>query len=147
MIANLKPGIDYIGVCVVFFCHDGKGNFLMGKRGPNARDEHGRWDIGSEALEPGEDFEKTLQRGIKEEYSAKVLEYEFLGCRSVCRQQGYHETHWVAIDFKVKIDPAEVKNGEPSKFDEIGWFNPKKLPAKTHSQFPEFLNLYNSSLR
>lgn len=46
MTANLVKGVDYIGVCVVYFCHDGKGEFVMAKRSSNARDEHGRWDIG-----------------------------------------------------------------------------------------------------
>lgn len=42
----MKPGVDYIGVCVVYLCHDGQGNFVMNKRGKNCRDEVGKWDIG-----------------------------------------------------------------------------------------------------
>ena len=42
----MQKGIDFIGITTVFFCHDGKGKFLMAKRSKNARDEHGRWDIG-----------------------------------------------------------------------------------------------------
>ena len=37
----MKKGIDCTGVCVVYFCHDGEGNFVMGRRSENARDEHG----------------------------------------------------------------------------------------------------------
>ena len=32
---DLQGGVDYIGVTVVFYCHDGKGNFLMHKRSKN----------------------------------------------------------------------------------------------------------------
>jgi len=35
----LKKGIDFTGVSIVYFCHDGKGNFLMQKRSQQARDE------------------------------------------------------------------------------------------------------------
>jgi len=29
----MKKGEDYIGSAVVYLCHDGKGNFLLNKRG------------------------------------------------------------------------------------------------------------------
>lgn len=64
----MKRGIDYIGNSVVYFCHDGKGNFVMAKRSANARDEHGKWDIGGGGLEFGEkvedEFEKRNKRRI-----------------------------------------------------------------------------------
>jgi hypothetical protein len=31
----MKKGVDYIGVTVVFACHDGEGNYLFAKRGKN----------------------------------------------------------------------------------------------------------------
>ena len=46
----MKKGEDYIGVSVVYFCHDGKGNFVMAKRSENCRDEIGNWDIGGGGL-------------------------------------------------------------------------------------------------
>ena len=62
----MRKGIDYIGVGVVFFCHDGNGNFLMSKRSKNTRDEHGRWDPGGGSIELGEPVEGALEREIKE---------------------------------------------------------------------------------
>jgi len=38
----LQKGVDYTGISIVCFCHDRKGNFLMQKRGNNARDENGK---------------------------------------------------------------------------------------------------------
>ena len=49
----MKPGIDYIGISTPFYCHNGKGFFLLHKRNQNCRDEHGAWDTGSGKLEFG----------------------------------------------------------------------------------------------
>jgi ADP-ribose pyrophosphatase YjhB (NUDIX family) len=144
---NMKKGLDYIGVSVVYFCHDGKGNFLMQKRSKNCRDEHGRFDIGGGGVEFGVPLEENLRKEIKEEYGTDVIKSEFLGFRDVHRKSDGKPTHWVALDFKVLIDPAKVKNGEPHKFDEVGWFTFDTLPDPTHSQLPEFLKLYAKKLR
>ena len=74
----MKKGVDYTGVTVVFFCHDGKGNVLLSKRSEKCRDEHGTWDPGAGRLEFGHTIEDTLRREILEEYGARVLDYEFL---------------------------------------------------------------------
>lgn len=46
-----RRGIDHIGVSVSFIIHDGNGNIMLHKRGQQARDEQGRWDVGGGALE------------------------------------------------------------------------------------------------
>ena len=43
-------------------------------------------------------------------------------------------SHWVAVIFRVLVDPATVAIGEPLKFDELGWFAPGELPQPLHSQ-------------
>jgi len=143
----MQKGIDCIGITVVYFCHDGKGNFLLSKRSKNCRDEHNTWDPGGGGLEFGDTVEKTLKREIKEEYCAEILLSEFLGFRDVHREISEVKTHWVALDFKVLVDPTKVKNGEPHKFEEIGWFTLNTLPSPLHSQFPTFLKLYEQKLR
>ena len=45
------------------------------------------------------------------------------------------KTHWVAIPFFVKVDPRVVKNNEPHKIEEIGWFTIDNLPEPLHSGF------------
>ena len=57
---DLKRGIDYIGVTVVFYCHDGAGRLLLHKRSVACRDEQGRWDVGGGSMEFGETFESLL---------------------------------------------------------------------------------------
>jgi 8-oxo-dGTP diphosphatase len=142
----LKKGFDYPGITLVYFCHDGQGNFLMAKRSVNARDEHGRWDIGGGGLEFGDTVEQTLRKEIKEEYNSEVLGYEFLGFRDVHREHQGQKTHWVALDFKVLIDRSKARINEPHKFDALDWFVLERLPDPVHSQFPKFLDLYRHKL-
>lgn len=144
---QLKKGVDHTGVCVVYFCHDGKGRFVMAKRSTNTRDEHGCWDIGGGGVEFGQTIEDAIRSEIKQEYCSDVQDYEFLGYRDVHREHEGKKTHWIALDFKVLIDPSMVKIGEPHKFEDIGWFTLETIPSKTHSQFPKFLELYQERLR
>ena len=135
----MKKGEDYTGVTIVYFCHDGKGNFLLNKRSKNCRDEHETWDPGGGGLEFDDTVENTLKKEIKEEYCTDVIKYDFLGYRDVHREHNGKKTHWIALDFKVLVDRNKVSNGEPHKFDAVEWFTLDKLPSPLHSQFPKFL--------
>lgn len=143
----MKKGEDHTGVTIVYFCHDGKGNFLLNKRSNKCRDEHGCWDQGGGGLEFGDKIENTLQKEIMEEYCTDVLEHEFLGYRDVHRNNKGKKTHWVALDFKVLIDRKKVKNGEPHKFDKLAWFTLDSMPKPLHSQTPYCLEKYKDRLR
>ncbi|HEY9583209.1 MAG TPA: NUDIX domain-containing protein [Candidatus Paceibacterota bacterium] len=142
----MQKGIDYPGVSVVFFCHDGNGNYLLHKRSKNARDEQGRWDMGGGGLEFGDTVIEKLKEEIMEEFCAQVKKVEFLGYRDVHRKQNGAKTHWVALDFRVLIDPSTVRIGEPHKFDDLGWFKIEALPQPLHSQFAKALDQYKSRL-
>lgn len=142
----MQNGIDRIGVCVVFFCHDGKGRYLFNKRSVRCRDEHGRWDPGGGSVEFGDDVVAVLKREIKEEYCADVVEYEEVGFLDVHRSLNGQPTHWIALLYRVLVDPQQVANGEPHKFDEIGWFSISHLPQPLHSQYAEVLRKYKDKL-
>lgn len=119
----------------------------MAKRSNNARDEHGRWDIGGGGIEFGDTIENTVRKEIQEEYCTDVLNSEFLGYRDVHREHQGRPTHWVALDFKVRVDPVKVTNGEPHIFEEVKWFTFDALPKNLHSQLPNFFNLYDRKLK
>ena len=38
----MQKGVDFVGISVVYFCHDGKGKFVMAKRSEQARALFGR---------------------------------------------------------------------------------------------------------
>jgi ADP-ribose pyrophosphatase YjhB (NUDIX family) len=142
----MKKGEDYIGLTVSFLCHDGEGNVFLSKRSVNCRDEHGRWDCGGGGVEFGHTAEETVRKEILEEYGSESLEIEFLGYRDVFREQNGKPTHWMSLDFSVRIDRAQARNAEPHKFDEVGWFKKDALPEPTHSQWPMFLEKYGERL-
>ena len=142
----MKKGVDYPGVAVVYFCHDGNGNVVFSLRGQNCRDEKGRWDIGGGGVDLGDTLESTLRKEVAEEYGVEVLEYELLGYRDVFRKTEEGESHWIAIDFKVRIEAAKVKNGEPHKFDDVRLFHITAFPSPIHSQFPFFFEKYKERL-
>ena len=142
----MRKGFDFVGVSTVYLCHDGKGNYVLQKRSERCRDEHGRWDCGGGGLEFGVSVEENLKNEIREELGAKVLEMDFLGFRDVHRVHNGEKTHWVALDYRVLVDPASVVNGEPEKFDEVKWFKLAEFPKNLHSQLPIVLENYRGRL-
>lgn len=136
---DLKKGVDFIGVTVPFVVHDGKGNVLLQKRSQKCRDEQGTWDVGGGSMELGETFEQTVRREVLEELCAKPIEVKFLKAYNAIRDNNGTLTHWVALAHSVKVDPKDVKIGEPERIDEIDWFTPDKLPAPLHSMMERVL--------
>ncbi len=134
-----KPviGEDIIGVVVCAVVHDGMGNILLLRRGMNARDERGKWDICGGALEFGESVKAGLNRELHEELYATSLETKLLTVFDAHRTINSKKTHWVALLHSVLVDPKSVTLGEPDKFDEFGWFAIATLPKPLHSQFPK----------
>lgn len=142
----MRKGLDFTGIALVFTCHDGNNGYLLSKRTDQCRDEHGCWDPGGGGLKFGEQVEDALRREIKEEYCAEIEEYIFLGYRDVHREHEGEKTHWVTLDYKVKINPTQAAIGEPHKCAELGWFTLDNLPAPLHSQYPIFLKKYKDML-
>lgn len=142
----MQKGIDFTGVCVVFFCHDGQGKFIMAKRSQNSRDERGCWDIGGGGLEFGVSVLDCISKEVKEEYNAEIKNVEFLGYRDVHRENDGKKTHWIALDYKVMVNSEGVRINEPHKFDDLGWFRLSNLPKPLHSQLLLFLKLYGERL-
>lgn len=138
----MKKGVDYIGVTICFYCHDGKGNLLLQKRSEHCKDEQGRWDCGGGSIEFGEHHEDAVRRELKEEYGVIPKKITFCGINSVFRKQNGVDTHWLAIIYSVLVNPKEVKNADPYHIDKLGWFTPIKsgfkennLPKPLHSMY------------
>ena len=140
-------GVDYTGLAVVCFCHDGNGNYVVEQRSDKCRDEHFTWGpVGSGGVDRGERLEDTVRHEIREECGATALEIEFLGFREVFRGRNDQQTHWVFFDYKVRIDPSEVRITEPEKCLEQRWVTIDAIPEPKHSQFPVALEKYREVL-
>ncbi len=132
---DLRRGVDFVGVTCSFVCHDDKGRFLLHKRSKNCRDEQGRWDNGGGAHEFGHSIEDTIKREIKEEYGADAFNLQFIKVYDAHRKLADSTpTHWVAVVYAAQVVPKQVKNNEPHKIEELGWFTFDKLPSPLHSQ-------------
>lgn len=130
-----RRGVDHIGISASFVVHDGRGNVLLQKRGPGARDERGKWDVGGGAIEFGESIDEAVRREINEELCVEPLNISFLNVYDAFRDLDGAKTHWIAIMHAVQVDPSKVKIGEPEKIEELGWFKSTNLPSPLHSQF------------
>ena len=141
-------GLSFTGITTVFFCHDGKGNFLLQKRSKNARDEHGTWDPGGGGLKHGYTLIDNVKREIKEEYDAEPLKIDFIGYFDVFRPTKYEKTnsHWLAMLFCVLVDRDKIKINEPKMIDEINWFKLDRLPTPLHSQILPILTKFKTKI-
>ena len=129
----MTPGIDYTGITVSFFCHDGSGNFVLSKRSERCRDEHHRWECGGGKLEYGENPRTAVLREVLEEYGVEgVIERE-LPAVSLIREPGGRSTHWLALPFLIRVPRERVIIGDPEAMAEIGWFRMDALPSPLHS--------------
>jgi 8-oxo-dGTP diphosphatase len=126
-------GIDYTGMGITFFCHDGSGKYVLHKRTNKCRDEHGCWDFGGGGVKHGETLEQALFREVVEEYTTPPIKYAHIGFRELHRMHEDKKTHWIMFDFKVLVDPKSVAIGEPEKSSGLGWFTLDSLPSPLHS--------------
>jgi 8-oxo-dGTP diphosphatase len=140
----MKPGIDYIGISTPFYCNDGKGNFLFHKRSFKCRDEQGMWDAGGGKLEFGLTPEENVLKEVEEEYGCKGQIQEGLQAHTILRKLDGIKTHWLAVPFFVLVNPMDVKNNEPAKIEELGWYRLDKLPTPLHSGFKYTFEHYKS---
>ncbi len=142
----MLKGVDYTGVSISFYCHDGAGNFVIHKRSTACRDEWGCWDFGGGGLRFGERLEECVVREVFEEYGTKPLSIEFMGSDEVFRVHEGKNTHWISFRYKVLVDRSEVHNNEPEKHDELVWVRLDNLPTPLHSQVIPALQKYQGVL-
>lgn len=138
-------GVDYVGITTPFFCNDGRGNFLFHKRSRDCRDEQGNWDPGSGKLDFGVRLEDNVLREVSEEYGCVGIIQERLPAIDIFRKHDGQLTHWVSIPFFILVNPEEVRNNEPEKIDEIGWFTLENLPYPLHTGFQTTFSAYKES--
>jgi ADP-ribose pyrophosphatase YjhB (NUDIX family) len=143
----MQKGFDYIGVSVVTMCHDGNGKYLLEYRSDKCRDEHFTWSpVGSGGVEQGESLEDAVRREVKEECGAAAYDIEYMGFRQVFREIDGRKSHYIAFDFKTRIDPNDISITEPEKCLKLEWYPIDAIPKPMHSQFPVFLEQHKDKL-
>lgn len=141
-------GTSFTGIATTFWCYNNHNQLFLAKRSKNARDEQGKWEPGGGGLKYGQTLEENVRRELKEEYDTEPLQMDFMGYRDVFRElDDGTPTHWLAIDFAVKVDPSKVRINEPDMVDDSGWFSLEQLPGPLHSQIPICLRLYSDKLK
>ncbi|AWS48891.1 RNA pyrophosphohydrolase [Streptosporangium sp. 'caverna'] len=128
-----------MGVSCSFVCHDGDRRILLHQRGPKSRDSREMWDSGAGELAFGEDFEECVRREVEEEFGATVLDLVQLGVANIRRTKAGLRTHWVSVQFAVRVDPDRVKPSEPDHIRNLTWFGEGELPADLHPALPDLL--------
>ncbi len=139
-------GIDYTGVMVTFFCHDGEGNYVFHKRSNKCRDEHGCWDVGGGGVKFGETLLDAVKREVSEEYGAVPKEIEYIGVDELHREHEQVRTHWIVFRYRVLVDRNSVINNEPEKHESLGWYKLAEPPSPLHSAIPKELEEYKDKL-
>lgn len=131
---DLRKGIDFTGLCAVFWCHDGNGKYFLSKRSENCRDERGRWESPGGGLDFGEAPDDALARELQEEFGCTDFKIEGkLPPSSVIRHEGGVKSHWIAFIYILRVDPKDMVVCEPDKVDDIGWFALSDLPEPLHT--------------
>ncbi len=129
----MKPGIDYIGLTVVFCCYDGKGKFLLQQRGVKCRDEQGFWEFGGGQIEFGETVEAAVLREMREEIGVSGSVIEALPPLSLLREDKGIKKHWLLFPFIILVDPKDVVvNEPPEKIAAVDWFRWEDFPQPLH---------------
>jgi 8-oxo-dGTP diphosphatase len=130
-----------VGVQAIVTKHR-SARILLGRRRGGFGD--GQWALPGGHLEFGESFEEAAVRELREETNIraeKLIVWKSLNT-------AYRETHYVQISVQVLSYRGELKNLEPDKCYELGWFSlDHTLPAPIFEPSRPFLELLQKSRR
>jgi len=147
-----QPGVTHIGHCVEYFITDGEGHWLIHERGPECRDEQGRWDFGGGAQEYGEDRFTALCREVEEEWGFMVT----LSCQlpgySCFRTINGVTSHWEVAPYVVWVQnhiPQPMEG--PGKIASYHWLTYEELLSGVvqpfHTAVPFVLKRYENEFK
>jgi mutator protein MutT len=116
-----KAGIDYIGVGVGALIFNDEGKLLLALRGPQAKNERGKWEIPGGAVQFGETIEQALKREILEEIGIEIRIKEMLQlCDHIIPDE---RQHWVSPTYICEVVSGTPSIQEPGKCEALEWFS------------------------
>jgi 8-oxo-dGTP diphosphatase len=128
-------GREVIGVGVGAVITNDQQQILLSLRGPQARNEVGKWEIPGGAVEFGETLVQALQREIKEELDITIEVGSLVQVYDHLLE--FEGQHWVSPTYMCRITEGTPRITEPDKCTQIGWFSleeAKKLPLSLVTQ-------------
>jgi 8-oxo-dGTP diphosphatase len=141
----MQRGIDYIGVGVGAIIVDDEGRLFAALRGPQARNERGKWEFPGGGVEFGEKLADALKREMFEEYGVKIDVRELLDVVDhILPEEGQH---WVSPTFICRIIEGVPEIKESEKCREIRWFYPAEMPGQLSQASRQSLEDYKQYLQ
>lgn len=137
---KLKPGKDFIGVGGGVLIFNEKKEVLLKKRSKNSKNEIGRWEKPGGAIDYGENSMDAMKREVMEEVNIKINIWGLLPHTDHILKE--EEQHWMALNYLASYKSGKLKNMEPHKADDLGWFSLKKLPKNIAMPTKESLKNY-----
>ncbi|MBT5023594.1 NUDIX domain-containing protein [Candidatus Woesearchaeota archaeon] len=122
-----KVGREYVGVSVGVVLTDDDGRVVLTLRKPTTNNRAGKWMLPGGTVEFGDSVEYTVFKECMEETGLQV---EHHGCVGVF-QDFVEGQHWINFAHTAKLKSGNLLNGEPHKFEEVGWFDVSELPENT----------------
>jgi 8-oxo-dGTP diphosphatase len=122
-----EPGTDFVGVGVGAMVFDDDGHVFLARRGPEARNEAGRWEFPGGTVQFGETLIAAVEREFLEEYGMTVEVTGLLGVADHLLPA--ERQHWVSVSYQARWCGGEPVIREPEKCTAIGWFALDRLPA------------------
>ncbi len=91
----------------------------------------GKYSFVAGHVESGETFLKCVIRESKEEAGIEINEADLEVVHIMHRKSDGIENERIDVFIKAKNWSGEIKNTEPDKCDDLGWFEINKLPENT----------------
>jgi len=133
---KLKPGVDFVGVGVGVMVRNEKGEFLLGLRTENSRNEPGKWCFPGGCVEFGEKLFDCAKREAKEEAGIEVEPVRLV--RVIDHIIPAEKQHWVNPIIEAKLVKGTPKVMEPHKLREWRWFSLETLPENPTINMVDF---------
>lgn len=124
----MKRGVDYIGVSVGAMVFNDAGELFLARRGQQATNERGCWEVPGGGVEFGEGLAAAVRRELWEEFAVTIeIVEQFPAADHLLPDE---RQHWVATTFLARLQPGQSPRiVEPHKCDAIGWFPLDQLPC------------------